>query len=60
MNTWTLNIVIQIWRLIFQSQKFSFQFWKLYLNLKFVIAILKHFIWLQKSVFEFEVLNMIS
>jgi hypothetical protein len=95
-NIWTLNIVIQIWKLIFQYWKivisilkiifglencysnsktfylnlksifelwtllfksenwlnteiFLFQFWKLYLNLKIVIPILKHFIWISKS-----------
>jgi hypothetical protein len=45
-NIWTLNIVIQIWKLIFQYCKFLFQFWKLYLNLKIVIPILKQFIWI--------------
>jgi hypothetical protein len=33
-------------KLIFELWKFLFQFWKLYLNLKIVISILKHFIWI--------------
>jgi hypothetical protein len=45
-NIWALNIVIQIWKLTFQYWEILFQFWKLYLNLKIVVPILKHFIWI--------------
>jgi len=48
-NIWTLEIVMQIWKLIFQYWNFLFQFWKLYLNLKIVIPILKHFIWIKNQ-----------